>query len=140
MKDIKTKLTDISFGKRIQKYFKDLNLITVEDVVNFPIEDLVNIRGFGMKSYWRTMGQLAEEDIYHAKLWTEVCVKEDKVNHPKHYTNGKIEPIDYINGNKMDYLEGNVIKYISRYKYKNGVEDLEKARFYLNMLIEREGK
>ena len=65
---------------------------------------------------------------------------EDKVNHPKHYTNGKIEPIDYINGNNMDYLEGNIIKYISRYKFKNGVEDLEKARFYLNMLIERESK
>ena len=63
---------------------------------------------------------------------------EDKVNHPKHYTNGEIEPIDYINGNGMDYLEGNIIKYISRYKYKNGIEDLEKARFYLNMLIERE--
>ena len=47
MKDIKTKLTDISFGKRIQKYFKDLNLITVEDVVNFPIEDLVKIKGIG---------------------------------------------------------------------------------------------
>ena len=60
------------------------------------------------------------------------------MNHPKHYTNGDIEPIDYINGNQMDYLEGNIIKYISRYKFKNGVEDLEKARFYLNMLIERE--
>ena len=140
MKDIKTKLTDMSFGRRIQKYFKDLNLITVEDVVNFPIEDLVKVRGFGMKSYWRTMGQLAEEDIYHAKLWTEAEAIEDKVNHPKHYTNGDIEPIDYINGNNMDYLEGNIIKYISRYKLKNGLEDLEKARFYLNMLIEREAK
>jgi hypothetical protein len=63
---------------------------------------------------------------------------EDRINHPKHYTHGKIEPIDYINGNDMDYLEGNIIKYISRYKYKNGLEDLEKAKFYLNMLIERE--
>ena len=62
----------------------------------------------------------------------------ERVNHPKHYTNGKIEPIDFINGNNMDYLEGNIIKYISRYKFKNGLEDLEKAKFYLNMLIERE--
>ena len=54
-----------------------------------------------------------------------VILKEDKVNHPKHYTNGDIEPIDYINGNKMDYLEGNIIKYISRYKYKNGIEERE---------------
>ena len=65
---------------------------------------------------------------------------EDIINHPKHYTNGKIEPIDYINANDMDYLEGNIIKYISRYKYKNGKEDLYKAKFYLNMLIERENK
>ena len=43
-------------------------------------------------------------------------MKEDKVNHPKHYTNGDIEPIDYINGNKMDYLEGNIIKYIDENK------------------------
>ena len=63
---------------------------------------------------------------------------EDNVNHPKHYTKGKIEPIDFINANDMDYLEGNIIKYISRYKYKSGVEDLEKAEFYLRMLIQRE--
>ena len=62
----------------------------------------------------------------------------DNVNHPKHYTKGRIEPIDFINANDMDYLEGNIIKYISRYKYKGGVEDLEKAGFYLKMLIQRE--
>ena len=62
----------------------------------------------------------------------------DNVNHPKHYTKGRIEPIDFINANDMDYLEGNIIKYISRYKYKGGVEDLEMAGFYLKMLIQRE--
>ena len=62
----------------------------------------------------------------------------DNVNHPKHYTKGKIEPIDFINANNMDYLEGNIVKYIARYKYKSGVEDLEKAEFYLRMLIQRE--
>ena len=76
--------------------------------------------------YGNGHGNITEEDL------------EDRVNHPKHYTNGKIEPIDYINGNGMDYLEGNIIKYISRYKFKNGIEDLHKAKFYLNMLIERE--
>ena len=76
----------------------------------------------------------------HNDMTEEDLKRIEKVNHPKHYTNGDIEPIDYINGNNMDYLEGNIIKYISRYKYKNGLEDLEKARFYLNMLIERESK
>ena len=62
----------------------------------------------------------------------------DVVNHPKHYTAGGIECIDYINACKFDYLEGNIVKSVPRYKYKNGVEDLRKAEFYLRMLIERE--
>ena len=66
--------------------------------------------------------------------------KFDEVNNPPHYTiRGGIECIDYINAWGMDYLQGNIIKYVTRYELKNGVEDLEKARFYLNMLIEREG-
>ena len=62
----------------------------------------------------------------------------DIVNHPKHYTEGAIECIDYINACKFDYLEGNIVKYVTRYRNKNGVEDLRKAEFYLRMLIERE--
>ena len=65
-------------------------------------------------------------------------MKNDTVNHPKHYTSGSIECIDYINACRFDYLEGNIVKYVTRYKYKNGVEDLRKAEFYLRMLIERE--
>ena len=66
--------------------------------------------------------------------------KEDVINKPKHYTQGGIEPIDYIMSNKLDFLEANVIKYTTRYKFKNGLEDLQKARFYINKLIERESK
>jgi len=65
----------------------------------------------------------------------------DVVNHPKHYTAGGIECIDYINACKFDYLEGNIVKYVTRYKYKNGVEDLKKAQFYLDRLIKaKEGQ
>ena len=53
---------------------------------------------------------------------------------PKHY-NIKIEPRDYITQNKLDFNEGNIIKYITRYKQKNGLEDLKKAQDYLNYLI-----
>jgi len=63
---------------------------------------------------------------------------DDIVNHPKHYTAGAIECIDYINACGFDYLEGNIVKYVTRYKHKNGVEDLRKAEFYLRILIERE--
>lgn len=64
----------------------------------------------------------------------------DTVNHPAHYTQGTIECIDYILDKKMDYLEGNIVKYITRYKNKNGVEDLKKARWYLDRLIQERGK
>ena len=51
-----------------------------------------------------------------------------------HYE-GTIEPIDYIEANGLGFSEANVIKYVTRYKKKNGVEDLRKARWYLDRLI-----
>ncbi len=59
----------------------------------------------------------------------------DPVN-PAHYQQGGIQPVEYIRANNLDYCEGNVIKYITRYKFKNGLEDLKKARRYLDWLIE----
>lgn len=53
-----------------------------------------------------------------------------------HYTNKPIQPWDYIVANNIGYLEGNVIKYVSRWKEKGGVEDLRKAKHYLAKLIE----
>ena len=55
-----------------------------------------------------------------------------------HYTDCAIQPIDYIWANNMNFLEGNIVKYVTRHKAKNGKEDLEKALFYLQMLIDRE--
>ena len=54
----------------------------------------------------------------------------------KHYTEMKIQPIEYITQNKLSYSEGNVIKYVSRWRKKGGVEDLRKAKHYIEMLIE----
>lgn len=53
-----------------------------------------------------------------------------------HYKNMAIQPVDYIFKNQMGFLEGSVIKYVSRHKNKNGVEDLQKARHFLDLLIE----
>ena len=52
------------------------------------------------------------------------------------YTQFAIQPIDFIMENKLDFLEGNIIKYVLRYKAKGGVEDLHKARVYLEWMIE----
>ena len=58
----------------------------------------------------------------------------DCIKKPKHYTKGKIEVWDFIIDQKMTYLEGNIIKYICRWKDKNGLEDLNKADWYLQRL------
>lgn len=57
-----------------------------------------------------------------------------------HYKKLKIQPIEYIYANNIGYMEGNVIKYISRWKDKNGIKDLEKAKHYIDLLIELESK
>ena len=59
----------------------------------------------------------------------------DDVNHPDHYTKG-IEVTDFIASWQMDWFRGNIIKYIWRYRYKNGLEDLKKAKWYIEKLIE----
>jgi hypothetical protein len=57
---------------------------------------------------------------------------------PNHYTALKISPLEYITANEGEFTWciANVIKYVSRYKRKNGLEDLKKARYYLNKQIE----
>ena len=62
----------------------------------------------------------------------------DTIKKPKHYITNAIEPIDFIIANKLNFCEGNVVKYISRWRLKNGVEDLKKAKQYIDFLIEKE--
>ena len=57
-----------------------------------------------------------------------------------HYKNKAIQPWDYIVSNNIGYLEGNVIKYVSRWRDKGGVDDLRKAQHYLTKLIETQVK
>ena len=81
------------------------------------------------------------------KEWNTVTGKlyhpqdnHNSVTKPAHYNKGGIEAIDYIKqqlGEGFgDYCAGNVMKYVHRFKYKNGLEDLKKARVYLDWLIE----
>lgn len=64
--------------------------------------------------------------------------KPDEINHPPHYTVGKIETIDVITDWNLNYCEGNVIKYLSRYKHKGmPLKDLKKAEWYLKRLIKQ---
>ena len=67
-------------------------------------------------------------------------LEKEEVTNPKHYdkVGFGIQPLEYIIANELDFLEGNIIKYVSRYPHKGGVNDLLKARTYIEKLIERE--
>ena len=55
-----------------------------------------------------------------------------------HYKKLKISPVEYIRANNLDFFEGNVVKYVSRHRYKNGAEDIVKCVDYLRMILEDE--
>ena len=66
----------------------------------------------------------------------------DNVNKPLHYNQGGLEAIDYIKQQLgkgiVEYCEGNVIKYLHRWRYKNGTQDLKKAQWYLNKMVKEQ--
>ena len=123
---------EIGFSDRTLRNYLSSNKIPVPmlDAIERVVGDCVFFPGY---KYTETFNNEA----------VAVEKKEDKVNHPSHYTFGSIEVIDYIR-DKMTpdefqgYCMGNILKYVSRHKHKNGVEDLKKAQVYLGWLIESE--
>lgn len=81
--------------------------------------------------------EVIEEELRPADIYPQ----NDSVSRPTHYTQGMpegVEVIDIIRAQDAGFEHANVIKYILRWKYKNGVEDLKKAQQYLQWLIEKE--
>ena len=82
------------------------------------------------------MRMKAEEET----MGLELAGNVDMVNSPPHYNQAGVECIEAIRAATDEgyqyYLQGNIIKYLWRYRYKNGVQDLEKAKWYLDKLIE----
>ena len=63
-------------------------------------------------------------------------MKKEMVDHPDHYNQGKIEVIDAIEDWDLNFNEGNVVKYVARHRHKkNPLEDLKKAKWYLERII-----
>lgn len=88
--------------------------------------------------------QLATAEVHYVDLKPIETGMPKKISTdisaPTYYTHGKIETWDFIIDKGMNFLEGNIIKYVTRWRGKNGVEDLKKARVYLDKLIEEAEK
>lgn len=73
-------------------------------------------------------------DIYEVRYLPK-CIRDQLEVSPLHYCKGEIQPWDFILSQKLGYIEGNIVKYITRYKHKDGLKDLKKAKTYLEKLI-----
>lgn len=84
-----------------------------------------------------TLANMVAKTLEEPEVKTiELPKQEDVINHPSHYTRGKIEVIDFIEDQQLPYHLGNVIKYIARAGHKGDkLEDLKKARWYLDRYI-----
>lgn len=91
-----------------------------------------------MTSYMNIMKEIEENEQAGKEAYANV----NMVDNPPHYNQAGIECLDAIEaatgGGYEFYLQGNILKYLWRYRYKNGLEDLKKAEFYLKRLIEVE--
>lgn len=67
-------------------------------------------------------------------------MNDDAINHPPHYTHGKMECITAIEGLGLPFHEAQVLKYITRWRHKHGLNDLRKAQWYLVRLMRLELK
>ena len=79
---------------------------------------------------------MTNKDLFKGSTYNSL---EEQVG-GKHYRSMKIQPAEFINENKLLFAEGNAIKYICRHSQKGGVEDIDKAIHYLEMIKERDYK
>ena len=96
-------------------------------------ESLINREGYEQYMYRKNQ----EEKLIEGTYEYEYGKPSDKQIGGSHYKDCVIQPVDYIVENKLDFLEGNVVKYITRHKTKNGIEDIRKVIHYAELILEK---
>lgn len=112
---------------------------------NAPVAELIEKFKASKQSIYNTRykirkQQKQENPMVLTAMATSNTSIHDAVNHPAHYTDGGIETIDFIEAKRLGYHLGNVVKYICRAGKKGtnmGLQDLQKARWYLDRAIEK---
>ena len=97
-------------------------------------ESLINREGYEQYMYRKNQ----EEKLIEGTYEYEYGKPSDKQIGGSHYKDCVIQPADYIVKNNLDFLEGNVVKYITRHKTKNGIEDIRKVIHYAELILELE--
>ena len=111
------------------KYLKDLSKSKCEDCANLKTVAIDGLRDMKICDFGK---ECIDRNLFRPKE-----IKADKIQ-PGYYHKGKVDTIKFCLENDLDFLQGNIVKYVVRYKEKNGLEDLNKAMEYLKRLIESE--
>ena len=111
------------------KYLKDLSKSKCEDCANLKTVAIDGLRDMKICDFGK---ECIDRNLFRPKE-----IKADKIK-PGYYHKGKVDTIKFCLENDLDFLRGNIVKYVVRYKEKNGLEDLNKAMEYLKRLIESE--
>lgn len=85
------------------------------------------------------MNSFVEVTAEELEEWNRMTALDKQVD-GNHYKDLPIQPVEYIYANALGYFEGNVVKYVSRWRKKNGIADLEKAKHYIELLIQLENR
>ena len=104
-----------------------------EECLINPEED----RGWSRESHEQYMARRSAEESLINKERFKKTKPSDKQIGGNHYKDCAIQPVDYIVKNNLDFLEGNVVKYITRHKTKNGIEDIRKVIHYAELILEK---
>ena len=99
------------------------------------MSEYFTIQGDKLKAEWPPID---EETGERSKMVAKPTSVFDTQIGGSHYKNMAIQPTEYIVKNGLNFVEGNIVKYVTRYKFKGGLEDLKKAQHYLAILIELE--
>ena len=95
-------------------------------------------RGMSRESHEQYMYRRnQEENLIKGTYEYEYGKPSEKQIGGSHYKDCAIQPVDYIVENKLDFLEGNMVKYITRHKTKNGIEDIRKVIHYAELILEK---
>src|SRR5210317_925779 len=94
-------------------------------------------RGWSRESHEQYMARRSAEESLINKERFKKSKPSDKQIGSNHYKDCAIQPVDYIVKNNLDFLEGNVVKYITRHKTKNGIEDIRKVIHYAELILEK---
>lgn len=138
-------MTDFKVGDRVRVKDEELSYHLANMVRWFGQMEEEELRG----SYATVQGFDFAGDVElsidgQTRLWSvdpkhlePVTENPEKVNHPPHYNTGKIEVIDFIEDQGLDFHLGNVVKYVTRAAHKSSLrEDLEKAKWYIERRLE----